>query len=159
MEYTMDDVKRMLRKASEIIRSGIAEDATDADREKMDRLLSNDAAVTSMTASRKLRIFLDFIMVRFLRFSLHCCRRVSFHTLEQCRQLVNIHVVTMHQFQNVVVLQVGTLADQFLLSGLKFFDLCGIFRILRIDFFDFGITELSVFWFGGKKHMNQQQMM
>ena len=45
MEYTMDDVKRMLRKASEIIRSGIAEDATDADREKMDRLLSNDAAV------------------------------------------------------------------------------------------------------------------
>ncbi len=35
MDYTMDDVKRMLHKAVEIMRSGLAEDATDEDKAKM----------------------------------------------------------------------------------------------------------------------------
>lgn len=42
MDYTMDDVKRMLRKAAEIMRSGLAEDATDEDKAKMQMLVSDD---------------------------------------------------------------------------------------------------------------------
>lgn len=42
MDYTMDDVKRMLHKAAEIMRSGLAEDATDEDKAKMQMLVSDD---------------------------------------------------------------------------------------------------------------------
>lgn len=42
MDYTMDEVKRMLHKAVEIMRSGLAEDATDEDKAKMQMLVSDD---------------------------------------------------------------------------------------------------------------------
>lgn len=47
MNYTMDDVKRMLRTAAEIVRAGLAGDATDEEKEKMNRLLSNDLRVSA----------------------------------------------------------------------------------------------------------------
>lgn len=46
MDYTMDDVKRMLRTVSEIMRAGLAEDATPEEKEKMHRLVSNDLEVS-----------------------------------------------------------------------------------------------------------------
>ncbi|MBO5159050.1 MAG: hypothetical protein J6B94_05605 [Lachnospiraceae bacterium] len=42
MDYTMDDAKRMLRRVAEIMRAGLAEDATDEDKAKMQMLVSND---------------------------------------------------------------------------------------------------------------------
>lgn len=47
MDYTMDDVKRMLHKAVEIMRSGLAEDATDEDKAKMQMLVSDDYRVVN----------------------------------------------------------------------------------------------------------------
>lgn len=53
MDYTMDDVKRMLRTVSEIMRAGLAEDATPEEKEKMHRLVSNDLEVSrAMIGSR-----------------------------------------------------------------------------------------------------------
>ena len=42
MDYTMDDAKRMLRRVAEIMRAGLAEDAIDEDKAKMQMLVSND---------------------------------------------------------------------------------------------------------------------
>ena len=47
MDYTMDDVKQMLHKAVEIMRSGLAEDATDEDKAKMQMLVSDDYRVVN----------------------------------------------------------------------------------------------------------------
>jgi hypothetical protein len=47
MDHTMDDVKRMLHKAVEIMRSGLAEDATDEDKAKMQMLVSDDYRVVN----------------------------------------------------------------------------------------------------------------
>lgn len=47
MNYTMDDIKRMLRTAAEIVRAGLADDATDEEKNKMNRLLSDDLRVSA----------------------------------------------------------------------------------------------------------------
>ena len=44
--YSMDDVKRMLRTVSEIMRAGLKENATPEEREKMHRLVSDDLKVS-----------------------------------------------------------------------------------------------------------------
>lgn len=46
MDYTMDDVKRMLRTVSEIMRAGLAEDAPPEEKEKMHSLVSDDLNVS-----------------------------------------------------------------------------------------------------------------
>ena len=46
MNYSMDDVKRRLRTVSEIMRAGLAEDATPEEKEKMHRLVSDDLKVS-----------------------------------------------------------------------------------------------------------------
>lgn len=44
--YSMDDVKRMLRTVCEIMRTGLDENATPEEREKMHCLVSNDLKVS-----------------------------------------------------------------------------------------------------------------
>lgn len=52
MDYTMDDAKRMLRRVAEIMRAGLAEDATEGEKAKMQMLVSDDYhEITAMLES------------------------------------------------------------------------------------------------------------
>ena len=52
MDYTMDDAKRMLRRVAEIMRAGLAGDATEEEKAKMRKLVSDDYhEITAMLES------------------------------------------------------------------------------------------------------------